>query len=38
MGTLTPVLEVRDGERRHRAMVWGGMAFNFGKDITRLDA
>ncbi|MBI3369759.1 MAG: MBL fold metallo-hydrolase [Burkholderiales bacterium] len=38
MGTLTPVFELRDGARTHRAMVWGGTAFNFGKDLPRLDA
>lgn len=38
MGTLTPVFEVRSGSRVHRALVWGGTAFNFGKDLPRLDA
>jgi metallo-beta-lactamase class B len=38
LGTLTPVFELRDGERRHRALVWGGTSFNFGRDMARLDA
>ena len=37
-GTLTPVFEVRAGGQRHSAMVWGGTAFNFGRDIPRMDA
>ncbi len=38
LGTLTPVFEVRDGDQRHRALVWGGTSFNFGRDLARLDA
>jgi metallo-beta-lactamase class B len=38
LGTLTPVLELRDGARKHRAMIWGGTAFNFGRDLPRLEA
>lgn len=36
-GTLSPVFDVKSGGQRHRAMIWGGTAFNFGKDIPRLD-
>ena len=38
MGTITPVFDVTSGGRRYRAMLWGGTAFNFGKDIPRLDS
>ena len=38
LGTITPLFEVRANGRRHRAMVWGGTAFNFGRDLPRLDA
>ena len=38
LGTITPIFEVRANGQRHRAMVWGGTAFNFGRDIPRLDA
>jgi metallo-beta-lactamase class B len=38
LGTLTPVFELRNGARKHRAMVWGGTAFNFGHDLPRLEA
>jgi len=36
MGTLTPVFDVKDGATTHRAMLWGGTAFNFGNDVPRL--
>jgi metallo-beta-lactamase class B len=38
MGTLSPVFEVRAGERTHRVLEWGGTSFNFGPDLARLDA
>ncbi|MDH6591768.1 metallo-beta-lactamase class B [Variovorax sp. TBS-050B] len=38
MGTISPVFDVKSGGRTHRAMLWGGTGFNFGKDIPRLDA
>lgn len=38
MGTISPIVEVRDGGKTHRAMVWGGTSFNFGRDLPRLDA
>ena len=37
-GTLAPVFPVRSGGRTHRAILWGGTAFNFGKDLPRMDA
>lgn len=37
LGTISPVFEVRDGGRVHKAMVWGGTSFNFGRDMLRLD-
>jgi metallo-beta-lactamase class B len=38
LGTISPVFEVRAGASRHKAMVWGGTSFNFGRDLQRLDA
>lgn len=38
LGAISPVFEVRDRGRRHMAMIWGGTAFNFGRDLDRLDA
>lgn len=38
MGTISPIIEVKDGPRTHRAMIWGGTSFNFGRDLVRLDA
>lgn len=32
-GTVSPVFEVRDGDTRHMAMIWGGTGFNFGPDV-----
>jgi metallo-beta-lactamase class B len=37
LGTISPVFDVRDGPRVHKAMVWGGTSFNFGRDMRRLD-
>jgi metallo-beta-lactamase class B len=37
-GTLSPVFDVKAGGRTHRAMIWGGTAFNFGRDMERLDS
>jgi metallo-beta-lactamase class B len=37
-GTISPVFDVSEGGRRHRAMLWGGTGFNFGKDVPRLDS
>ena len=38
MGTISPVFDVSAGGRKHRAMLWGGTGFNFGKDVPRLDS
>ncbi|WBL77275.1 MBL fold metallo-hydrolase [Bradyrhizobium xenonodulans] len=38
MGTISPIFEVRLGSQRHRALLWGGTAFNFGKNPERLQA
>ncbi|MDP9602050.1 UNVERIFIED_ORG: metallo-beta-lactamase class B [Variovorax paradoxus] len=38
MGTLSPVFDVSENGRKHRAMLWGGTGFNFGKDVPRLDS
>lgn len=37
VGTLSPVFEVKDRGRTHKVLLWGGTAFNFGKDLGRLD-
>ena len=37
LGTITPVFNVRDGGKTHKAMIWGGTSFNFGRDMGRLD-
>jgi metallo-beta-lactamase class B len=38
MGTLSAVFDVRDGATVYHAVLWGGTAFNFGKDIPRLQS
>ena len=38
LGTISPVFDVRDGPRVHKAMIWGGTSFNFGRDMGRLDS
>jgi metallo-beta-lactamase class B len=35
-GTITPTFEVKQGGRTHKVLLWGGTAFNFGKDVPRL--
>ncbi len=37
LGTISPVFDVRDGGQMHKAMIWGGTSFNFGRDMGRLD-
>lgn len=37
LGTISPVFEVRSGDRRWKALLWGGTSFNFGRDFKRLD-
>jgi len=36
MGTISPVFDVTSDGQKHRAMLWGGTAFNFGKNVPRL--
>jgi metallo-beta-lactamase class B len=36
MGTISPVFDVRAGGQKHRALLWGGTAFNFGNNVPRL--
>ena len=38
VGTLSPVFEVKHRGRTHKVLLWGGTAFNFGKDFGRLDS
>jgi metallo-beta-lactamase class B len=38
MGTISPVFDVASGKQKHRAMLWGGTGFNFGKDVPRLNS
>lgn len=38
LGTLSPVFDVRSNGQPHKAMIWGGTSFNFGKDMARLDS
>jgi metallo-beta-lactamase class B len=38
LGTLSPVFDVTWKGGKHRVMIWGGTAFNFGRDIPRMDA
>lgn len=37
-GTVSLLFEVRDGSRRHTAILWGGTGFNFGPDVARYRA
>jgi metallo-beta-lactamase class B len=36
LGTITPTFEVKHAGRTHKVLLWGGTAFNFGKDVPRL--
>jgi metallo-beta-lactamase class B len=38
MGTISPLFDVWSGSQKHRALLWGGTAFNFGKNPERLQA
>jgi metallo-beta-lactamase class B len=38
LGTITLIFPVRDGPRTHTAMLWGGTAFNFGRNTSRMRA
>ncbi|HRO60321.1 MAG TPA: MBL fold metallo-hydrolase [Burkholderiaceae bacterium] len=37
-GTVSLVFDVTQGGQTHRALLWGGTAFNFGKDLPRLQS
>src|SRR5688572_6145048 len=37
-GTISTLIPVRDGARRHLAFLWGGTLFNFGPDRARFTA
>jgi metallo-beta-lactamase class B len=37
LGTISPVFDVRSGGKLHKALIWGGTSFNFGRDMLRLD-
>jgi metallo-beta-lactamase class B len=37
LGTISPVFDVRHEGQVHKAMIWGGTSFNFGRDMGRLD-
>lgn len=38
LGTITPTFDVVSGGKKHRALIWGGTAFNFGNNIPRMDS
>ncbi|WFU44021.1 MBL fold metallo-hydrolase [Bradyrhizobium sp. CB82] len=38
MGTISPIFDVRSGSQSHRVLLWGGTAFNFGRQPERLQA
>ena len=38
LGTITPTFDVKSGGKTHRVLLWGGTAFNFGKDVPRLES
>jgi metallo-beta-lactamase class B len=38
MGTISPMFDVWSGSRKHRALLWGGISFNFGRKPERLQA
>ena len=38
MGTISPIFDVTLGTQKHRALLWGGTAFNFGRKPERLQA
>lgn len=37
MGTITLLMDLKDGTRTHRAMLWGGTSFNFGRQPNRIE-
>jgi metallo-beta-lactamase class B len=38
MGTISPIFDVWSGSQKHRALLWGGTGFNFGKQPERMQA
>ena len=38
LGTITPTFDVTSGGRKHRVLLWGGTAFNFGNNIPRMNS
>lgn len=38
LGTISPVFSARYNNEAHKILLWGGTAFNFGKDIERLQS
>ena len=38
LGTITPTFEVTHGGRTHKVLLWGGTAFNFGRNVPRLQS
>lgn len=38
MGTISPIFDVTSGTQKHRALLWGGTAFNFGRQPERMQA
>ena len=38
LGTISPMFDVKSGPEKHRALLWGGTAFNFGKKPERMQA
>lgn len=37
LGTITPTFDVLSNGKKHRVLLWGGTAFNFGNNIPRMD-
>lgn len=37
MGTVSLAFDVYDQDRKHRALLWGGTSFNFGKQPNRME-
>lgn len=37
MGTISLAFDVKDGSKTHRALLWGGTSFNFGKQPNKME-
>lgn len=37
MGTISLAFDVKDGDKTHRALLWGGTSFNFGKQPNKME-